>query len=341
MFNRLKSVIIGKTKKSRNTNDNRVKLIQAYIEDKLICDSYPVELIIEPTNYCNLKCIMCPRDKMKRKIGMMDFDLFEKIINESKDQVEFIYLHLFGESLFNKDIFKMVEYAENAGIKVGLSTNVTALTEKNTRNLLNTKLHLLVLSLDNPSKDTYDKVRIGGNFEHIEKNIAFFLNELENVHNRPKVVVQMIDFKYTNNEIDLFKSKFSKYPDIHIKIKDFSNWAQQVDDINNLSTDEIPISNSKCFEPWRALTIYWDGTVVPCCNDFDGAYILGNVKHSTIKSIWNDERMQELRKNHNVNKSSVDLCTFCPTNVFTYEECCKPTSPFYPYEREIEYYCDV
>jgi len=326
--------------KSRKIRSNRANLIKSYVENKSISDGYPIELIIEPTNYCNLKCIMCPRDRMKRKIGMMEFRLFEKIIDESKGYVDFIYLHLFGEPLFHKNVFDMIEYAKKNGIKVGLSTNATELSEKNMNSLLHSHLDLLILSLDNPSIKAYSKVRVGGEYDTIEKNVFRFLDELKNVKYKPNVVLQMIDLDCTREEQSTFKEKFADYPDIHIMIKGFSNWAGQVNEIDQLVEKPIfPISNVKCFEPWRALTIYWDGTVVPCCNDFDSAIELGNVKNSTIKSIWNGEKMQGFRKQHLKDKSSIDLCKLCPAAGYTYEECIKPASPFFPYEREIKYYC--
>jgi len=337
MLNKLKSIFSGNTKKIRQLN--RENLIKSYIESKSISDGYPVELIIEPTNYCNLNCIMCPRDRMKREIGMMNLSLFKKIIDESKNYVEFIYLHLFGEPLFHKDIFRMITYAKKAGINVGLSTNATILSKKNTFNLLNSKLHLLILSLDNPSKDTYDKIRVGGDYEKIEKNVIYFLNELEKFKYKPEVVIQMIDLECSRAEQNLFKNKFSKYSSIHVKIKGLCDWAGQVEEINKLVGSKAPLGNSKCFEPWRALTIYWDGTVVPCCYDFDGAYILGNVRKSNIKEIWNGALMQEFRNSHLVDKSQLNLCKSCSTINLNHEECLRTTSPFYPFEREIEYYC--
>ena len=37
---------------------------------------------IESTNLCNAKCVFCPRDEMHRRQGVMDFDLFTKIVDE-------------------------------------------------------------------------------------------------------------------------------------------------------------------------------------------------------------------------------------------------------------------
>ena len=42
-------------------------------------------LLIEPTNRRNLKCPLCPRNRMKRKVGDMRFEDYKKIIDEMKD----------------------------------------------------------------------------------------------------------------------------------------------------------------------------------------------------------------------------------------------------------------
>jgi hypothetical protein len=41
----------------------------------------PPSLQLEPTNFCNLRCVSCPRDNMTREKGFMEFNLFKKIID--------------------------------------------------------------------------------------------------------------------------------------------------------------------------------------------------------------------------------------------------------------------
>ena len=35
-----------------------------------------------------------------------------------------------------------------------------------------------------------------------------------------------------------------------------------------------------------------------CCADFDGRTILGDLRHSTIREIWNSETYRALRREH-------------------------------------------
>ena len=60
------------------------KLLKIYVPD-ILFKSIPNEIIIEPTNVCNLKCPVCPTTYgMDRKLGFMEFDLYKSIIDDLK-----------------------------------------------------------------------------------------------------------------------------------------------------------------------------------------------------------------------------------------------------------------
>ena len=94
---------------------NRFKSMKEYEDGALEVSSFPNMIHIEPTNHCNLKCVMCPQPRdMTREKGTMDIVLFKKLIDELKmTPAEFIYLHQFGESLLVNDVYEMIDYAED------------------------------------------------------------------------------------------------------------------------------------------------------------------------------------------------------------------------------------
>ncbi|MDP2278360.1 MAG: SPASM domain-containing protein, partial [Nitrospirota bacterium] len=52
--------------------------------------------------------------------------------------------------------------------------------------------------------------------------------------------------------------------------------------------------------------------VVPCCFDYSGKYIVGDVKLERIAEVWNSPKMQELRKNHLSGIiNNIELCRNC------------------------------
>jgi hypothetical protein len=104
--------------------------LRSYKSHKTRLSYMPIRLWIEPTSVCNLACVMCPnKDLPKEQKGLMDFDLFRKIVDEAKDFVFDVHLLHRGESLAHPDFFRMVRYAHEAGLVTRFHTNGTLLTE--------------------------------------------------------------------------------------------------------------------------------------------------------------------------------------------------------------------
>ena len=41
------------------------------------------EIRFEVTNACNARCVMCPREKMKRPQGVLDMGLYKRVLDEA------------------------------------------------------------------------------------------------------------------------------------------------------------------------------------------------------------------------------------------------------------------
>lgn len=271
---------------------------------------------IELTNFCDLNCLMCPRKYMKRKVGYMDFDLFKSIINQIKDYTNFVWLHNYGESIFHPKIEQFINYCAENNIKPGLSTNAAGLDEKKAVMLLNSMLDRIVLSIDGSVKETYQKLRGGGDFDKTRSNILNFLKLKRKLNKTgPFAEVQMIRIEETNREIDIFKKQWKDLAD-NVVIKDFSARAGQVEEISKIKRQEqLFFSRRKkrypCMAFWRDGVVLWNGDVVPCCMDFDGKMILGNLNKEKLKDIWNSEKMIKIRKEQDEGNYDNPLCKNC------------------------------
>src|SRR5688500_19921103 len=73
---------------------------------------------IESTNICNAKCVFCPRDEMHRAQGVMNFDLFRKIVDECVELgITHVRVHNYGEPFVDRRLVEKVRYAKEKGIK--------------------------------------------------------------------------------------------------------------------------------------------------------------------------------------------------------------------------------
>jgi len=296
---------------------NRIKVMDEYAKGRLCLRSFPNMIHIEPTNVCNIRCVMCPQPTiMKRKKGFMSMDLYKKVIDELKDTpAEFVYLHQFGESLLHKNLFDMIKYAKRAGLQTGFSTNATILTKENSQKLLDASLDCLILSLDGGSEDIYEKYRLGADWKKVEENCFDFMELRKKYNNEklPHVVAQTISMKDNENSIDNLYDKFSKY-NCSFTNKPFNEWGGKVDEINELSTNDNPTdagNRQRCEKPYKLLTIEWDGTVVPCTRFFDNQYVYGVFPEKSLREIWNGEAAVNFRKSHLSDRSKVEFCNTC------------------------------
>ena len=170
---------------------------------------YPLTLMVEPTNICNLKCPLCPTGAglVKRQKGFLQFRDFKKIIDEAGDYIFHLRLWNWGESLMNKEVFEMISYAKKKNIFINLSTNSNFLTKEIASRLINSELDELIISLDGASEETYKKYRVGGNFKKVIESIKFFVSEKKRLGKKfPHLRLQFIIMKHNEHEIQKIKS---------------------------------------------------------------------------------------------------------------------------------------
>lgn len=331
---------------------NRVALSESYLCRDEVSSGLPTYLIIETTSLCNLACVMCPYKSMEREHEHMAMDLYERIIAEASGFVEFAWLHMFSEPLLNKNIFHMIDRAEEAGIRTGLSTNTTPLNESVAGKLLDSKLSFLLLSLDGATKEVYEYVRAGAEFELVERNVRRFAElRRSSANDRLKVVLSIINMKPNEKEIDGFIERWRNQGFDAIVVKPFHFWAGQDPGITALGDApwmerffDVPsrlAAGEACYEPWLGFAILADGTAVPCCNDFNGRQVLGNLNSESIREVWNGDRMRNLRRMfRNSGGMEGTICEKCPFPCVSSDEAQGGRGPFDVIPRQLDFLMD-
>jgi MoaA/NifB/PqqE/SkfB family radical SAM enzyme len=289
---------------------------------------FPKRIQIEVTNVCNARCAMCPLKDMKRATGYIDIGLFKKIIDESSGhKLRRLILHIMGEPLLHPRIFEMIEYIKkkNPDQLVEFSTNASLLTEEMGGKLIASGLDILNLSVDAIKKETYEKIRVGLNFETTMKNIYNFLDLLDrNQNSKLLAKIQLIKMPENEAEWDEFKEKWQefargkKYIDLYIKeMKDWGGYLKKEKKINSGFGLKIC-----CVSPFDSLDIFWNGDVSFCCLDYDGKLVIGNVKEKSLQEIWHNEKINQIRKRFIKNDyKGIPLCSTCES-AFRFRKIC-------------------
>ncbi|MBI5406117.1 MAG: SPASM domain-containing protein [Nitrospirae bacterium] len=280
----------------------------------------PREFWIEPTNHCNLRCVMCPHGKgLHVQKGYMDMGLYLRIINELRVlNVQRINLFLGGESLLHKKLAEMIAIARDYRIPVRLHTNAAFLTaDLSTRLLENGGLEEISFSFDGEEKDYYERVRVNAKFENTLANIRRFLEiKKSRALGMPRVIVQVIKERKTNGSTpvlsDKFKALFEGLPVDKFNPICFHNFGGMLEVTGDVKYEVAKKEYKPCHQPWRSMSVAWDGEVVGCCLDMEKKLILGNLRTQGIMEVWNGKPSKEFRQALAAERyADIELCREC------------------------------
>lgn len=257
--------------------------------------AFPLFLDLEITNVCNLDCLMCGRQIMKRKIGFMEFGLFKRIIDEArKEGCKGIRFIRYGEPFLHKDIFKMIAYVKEKNMSTHITTNGT-FSEGVLKKIPDSELDSIIFSFQGTTPEEYKKMRntnkYGVLIDNIKKLVA-----ARGENEKPFIQINTTLLDEGKMEVSNFIERWSKIADkVDYWYTSFT-WLEQVERLKPiLERERINISSGRCTEVRTKLSINWDGLVTACCQDFDNGLIVGDLNINTLKEIWNGEKMTRLR----------------------------------------------
>lgn len=275
----------------------------------------PRHVWIENTNICNAVCSFCPHENMKRKQGVMDFDLYKKIIDEiaALSTVTVASIHGFGEPLLDKQFIQRIEYAKKKNLPyVSTNTNASFLNEEISRKIIESGLNEIYISFDSATEENYRKIRNGINFHEVEENIKFLCaQKKKNNLKKPFIYLSFVTCEENKNEVKLYQRKWKSIVD-GISISILHNWAGFT--IENWYKNGM--RRDPCRAIWTDMNIHWDGSVPLCCYDYETATVLGDIKRQSITDIWNGDIVNTLREDHKRGWfENINTCRNCVANV--------------------------
>lgn len=280
-----------------------------------IVEKMPLQIDLFAVDVCNLKCPMCPRQSFSPGKGYMDFNLIKKILDQAVDHglyaLNFAGL---GEPSLHPNLFEVIRHAKQNGVvDVNMHTNGTKLDRDFNRQLIESDLDRLIISLDSADKERYESIRVGAKFEKVYAAVEDLIRQ-RNEHSQTRLHIKA-NFIEMDEDDPAEKNKFISY------------WKDMVDRIAILryldcKTGEELIyykENYKqddsfcCPELWRRLVILSDGTVTLCPRDMKKRYVIGDVTKQTVAEIWMGKRMQDARDLHRKGQfKKLPLCGSCP-----------------------------
>jgi len=165
----------------------------------------PVCLYLETTNRCNLLCTTCPRTYADLEPEAdMSWELFTRIVDQMPN-IARVVLHGVGEPMLVKDLPRMVRYLKARGAYVLFNTNGTVLTARKGRELCDTGLDELRVSLDAADARTFLAIRGKDYFNRIVRNVrAFTEMQRRDGLSLPRVSLWLTGLKETLDQLPDF-----------------------------------------------------------------------------------------------------------------------------------------
>jgi hypothetical protein len=141
-------------------------------------------MFIECTAACNISCYQacCAPETgitRTRQAGMLDFDLFCRVVDEAGPTLGRIDFFNYGEAFLHKRAVEMCEYikSRHPHIYVYTSTNGTALSEAQARRLVHSGIDEVTFSIDGARPESYGRYRQRGKFDVALANLRAMADE--------------------------------------------------------------------------------------------------------------------------------------------------------------------
>ncbi|HOX40661.1 MAG TPA: radical SAM protein [bacterium] len=310
---------------------------------------YPRYIEMEMTTICNKKCVICehtywkPKDQEYRHLTLAEF---KKYIDEFP-KLKWVNLTGEGSAFLNPDYVEMLRYLKSKKVPIFLVDHFGDIKKETIEELVRIGIDGIYFSVDGATKETYEKIKVGCNFDKVTENLKYLV-EMKKKYKTPipemcfrfvitkdnyQDIPAYVDYVYSigdrkelgdGTRIDfcglLAFPEIAHYnlkkmpPEILEKLVEkqkkydaFVLFAHA----ESTGVENVPID---CCINWMEPYIMMGGYVQPCCavmmsnkRPWLREHALGNINEQSVKEIWNSDRYRKLRASVNNPKAPVPL----------------------------------
>ena len=283
---------------------------------------YPRNIEVEVTTRCNKRCIICEHTWWHEKSVDLDYNTFVRTI----DQLPLRWINLTGEgdAFLNKDYLRMIDYLAKKHVSTYLTDSFDLIDRNTAKYLVQAGVSGIYISMDAATKETYESIKVGCDYDRVISNIKNLLEEKKRLNTplpeicfryviNKKNVNEMIDFVEAVRKLGT-RSEWGDGSKIHfIGLLDFP-------EVHDLYVDKMPkivfppgneyvpiiyAHSEKSTNPSINRCLAWGEpylmlvptpTVLPCCAVMMANarkklvdYGFGDYTKESVKDIWNSK----------------------------------------------------
>lgn len=288
-----------------------------------LSSQFPSQICVDVAEVCNLACIHCPHPTFKKSqyysARYLDPDLNRKMVDEVREHgrgiTQYIRYTSNGEPLIHPRGYEMIAYAvEHSGTFVTLTTNGTIMNEKRTRRLLDSGIHMIDISIDAFSPETYEKVRVGGDLSVTQTNVLRLIDWVRTSGAATKVVVSFVEQPENAHEVQQFRQYWEEQGADYVVVRRLHSAAGAVASVAKSMWDATkPEARRPCAYPWERIILNPRGKLAFCPAEWEYKAEFADFSEISIKEAWQGSFMSGLRDAHLKNDFSCHgFCGQCP-----------------------------
>lgn len=279
-----------------------------------------VQIHLEATNGCNIKCITCNNSLARARRGNLPLESACKIIDESWEELGaegILGLYIRGESVLHPNLADIIQYAYAKGFrKILLSTNLVLLTEDISRRILESGITELRLSVDAVDAETFEKTRAGAHFHLISKNLEDLYKVKQEINSKCMFRLHGSLHRKSFEKIPQFIRKWNFMIDrFKFTVAVNQGGLFDTDLARSFSDFEFAVSENwkiPCRILYNYIGVTWNGKLTSCCVDYQEKFVVGSLEDG-IKNGFLNSKSKALRQSH-VEGNFGTLCTKCGFN---------------------------
>lgn len=297
------------------------------------------DVLIDTTNTCNLRCSFCTRNN--KQVVRMTAPELDKILSRFHKHISSLQLSCAWEYSITKNAAEIVKVLGKCKISyTAIYTNGNLLPDDVAKAIIDIRLNDFVISIGEARKETYERIRKGGNFEKVLSNIRK-LDKLKKERNSKyprlcanltlinsniKELPEFVDLAH-NLGIEEIRGRhliLNKGLDIESEIIRDKAYANSIIESAykkatgyNMSfsipryLEQMP--SKSCRAPWHQLYISSNGDVSVCPRIHLYARI-GNLLNQDLRSVIRSSEMKDLRNQFRKGEFKNPVCGTCMSN---------------------------
>jgi radical SAM protein with 4Fe4S-binding SPASM domain len=292
----------------------------------------PLHLEVEFTNFCNLKCPVCPTGikQQEREPVAMRADLFEQVWEETAPYLLTASLFGWGEPLLHPQIGRMLEIAGRHDVVTLLSTNGMPLRTESVREaLVEFPPSTLIVAIDGLTDETNSRYRVGAQLEPILDGVAKLAELRKKKATRyPVLQMRFLVMKHNEHELQRLEPFARQHGFELLTLRSLGIFdIQNADNVQRNFVPENELLRAYSYEkgnrrrrddfictmPFWFPGVFAGGEVVSCDQDHSATHAFGKLDGTnSFRDIWFSNRAAEVRRTIRDECDSVGFCRNCP-----------------------------